>query len=40
VNLLWAATVFLGSGLLFVIQPMIAKMLLPRVGGAPSTWIT
>ena len=39
-NLLWAATVFLGSGLLFVIQPMIAKMLLPRVGGAPSTWIT
>jgi len=40
VSLLWAATVFLGSGLLFVIQPMIAKMLLPRVGGAPSTWIT
>jgi hypothetical protein len=33
-------TVFLGSGLLFVIQPMIARMLLPRVGGAPSTWTT
>jgi hypothetical protein len=40
VNVLWAVTVFLGSGLLFVIQPMIAKMLLPRVGGAPSTWTT
>jgi hypothetical protein len=33
-------TVFLGSGLLFVVQPMIARMLLPRVGGAPSTWTT
>jgi hypothetical protein len=40
VSLLWVATVFLGSGLLFVIQPMIARMLLPRVGGAPSTWTT
>ncbi len=39
-SLLWAVTVFLGSSLLFVIQPMIAKMLLPRVGGAPSTWTT
>ncbi len=39
-SLLWAVTVFLGSGLLFVIQPMIARMLLPRVGGAPSTWTT
>jgi hypothetical protein len=39
-SLLWAAAVFVGSGLLFVIQPMIAKMLLPRVGGAPSTWTT
>jgi len=40
VSLLWAVTVFLGSSLLFVIQPMIARMLLPRVGGAPSTWTT
>ncbi|HEU0107403.1 MAG TPA: fused MFS/spermidine synthase [Vicinamibacteria bacterium] len=39
-SLLWAVTVFLGSSLLFVLQPMIAKMLLPRVGGAPSTWTT
>jgi hypothetical protein len=40
VSLLWPATVFLGSALLFAIQPMIAKMLLPQVGGAPSTWTT
>jgi len=39
-GLLWAAAVFIGSGLLFVVQPMVAKMLLPRVGGAPSTWTT
>jgi len=35
-----AATVFLGSSLLFALQPMISRMLLPRVGGAPSTWTT
>jgi hypothetical protein len=40
VSVLWTAAVFVGSGLLFVIQPMIAKMLLPHVGGAPSTWTT
>jgi hypothetical protein len=37
---LWVAAVFVGSGLLFAVQPMVAKMLLPRVGGAPSTWTT
>jgi len=40
VSLLWPATVFLGSALLFAIQPMIAKMLLPQAGGAPATWTT
>ena len=40
IRVLWAATAFLGSGLLFVVQPMIAKMLLPRVGGAPAAWTT
>jgi hypothetical protein len=37
---LWTATVFVGSGLLFVVQPMVAKTLLPRLGGAPSVWAT
>lgn len=36
--MLWVVTVFVGSGLLFVAQPMIAKMLLPRLGGAPAVW--
>jgi hypothetical protein len=35
---LWVATIFIGSGLLFAVQPMIARMLLPRLGGAPSVW--
>ena len=38
--MLWPATVFLGSFLLFLVQPLVARMLLPRVGGAPSTWTT
>ena len=36
--MLWVATIFVGSGLLFAVQPMIARMLLPRLGGAPSVW--
>jgi hypothetical protein len=37
---LWMATVFVGSSLLFAVQPMIARMLLPRAGGAPAVWTT
>lgn len=35
---LFTATVLLGSFLLFLIQPMLARMLLPRFGGAPNVW--
>lgn len=31
---------FLGSGLLFMVQPMVARMLLPIAGGSPSLWNT
>lgn len=31
-------TIFVGSFLLFLIQPMIARMALPRLGGAPAVW--
>ena len=31
-------TIFLGSFLLFLVQPMIARLALPRLGGAPSVW--
>lgn len=34
----YAAAILLGAFLLFLVQPMAAKMLLPRLGGAPSVW--
>ncbi|HYM71450.1 MAG TPA: hypothetical protein VET89_00600, partial [Stellaceae bacterium] len=36
----YAATLFLSAGLLFLVQPMVTKMVLPRLGGAPSVWNT
>jgi len=35
---LYAATMFLSALLLFLMQPMFAKMVLPRLGGAPTVW--
>jgi hypothetical protein len=35
---LFTATTFVSSFLLFFIQPMFAKMVLPLLGGAPSVW--
>jgi hypothetical protein len=35
-----AVTIVLSAALLFVIQPMIAKTLLPRFGGSAGVWIT
>lgn len=37
-RLLFSATLFLSAGLLFIIQPMVAKILLPVYGGTPSVW--
>ena len=36
----FALTLFLSAFLLFCVQPMIAKMILPLLGGAPSVWNT
>ena len=35
---LFIVTIVTGSFLLFLTQPMIARMALPRLGGAPSVW--
>ncbi len=32
------AALFLSAALLFAVQPMFAKMVLPRLGGAPGVW--
>jgi hypothetical protein len=37
-GLLFIATTFLGGFLLFTLQPMIARMALPRLGGTPAVW--
>jgi hypothetical protein len=38
--LVYAVTIFLSAFLLFQIQPMIAKMILPWFGGSSAVWIT
>ena len=38
--LLYAATLFVGATLLFVVQPMVGKMILPLLGGTPAVWST
>jgi hypothetical protein len=40
VPLAFAVTLFVSAFLLFLIQPMIAQMILPRLGGTPAVWNT
>jgi spermidine synthase len=40
VLLLYSAAIFVGAGLLFVVQPMVGKMVLPLLGGTPAVWST
>lgn len=37
-RLRFVATICAGSFLLFLVQPMVARMALPRLGGAPAVW--
>jgi hypothetical protein len=34
----FASAIFLSAALLFVVQPMFTKLVLPRFGGSPSVW--
>ena len=36
--LLFAVTLFLSASLLFMVQPMVGKMVLPLLGGSPAVW--
>jgi hypothetical protein len=38
--LLVAATIFSGAFLLFLVQPLVARLLLPRFGGSAAVWAT
>ena len=36
----FAVTLFVSASLLFLVQPMVGKMILPRLGGTPAVWNT
>jgi hypothetical protein len=38
--ILFAITLFVSAFLLFLVQPMIGKMILPKLGGTPQVWNT
>lgn len=38
--LLYAVTLFVSAALLFVVQPMIGRLVLPLLGGTPAVWNT
>ncbi len=40
VPLLFTATIFLSASLLFFVQPLFAKIVLPVIGGSPAVWTT
>ncbi len=40
VQIIFALTVFVSSALLFWVQPMFSKMVLPLLGGSPAVWNT
>lgn len=40
ITLLYSVTLFLSAMLMFVLEPLFAKLLLPVVGGAPAVWPT
>ena len=39
-TVLYSITILLSAALLFMVQPMVARMILPRLGGTPATWNT
>jgi SAM-dependent methyltransferase len=38
--LVFTATIFLSAALLFFVQPLFARIVLPQIGGAPAVWTT
>jgi len=40
VALLFAGAAFTSAALVFMVEPMMAKLVLPRLGGAPAVWNT
>lgn len=40
IPLIFVATIFLSASLLFFVQPLFAKIVLPTTGGSPAVWTT
>ncbi len=40
IAVVYTITIFLSASLLFFVQPLFAKMVLPHLGGAPAVWTT
>ena len=40
VPVIFVATIFLSASLLFFVQPLFAKVVLPTIGGSPAVWTT
>jgi len=40
VPVVFTLTIFLSASLLFFVQPLFAKLVLPKIGGAPGVWTT
>ena len=40
IPIVFTATIFLSASLLFFVQPLFAKIVLPEIGGAPAVWTT
>ena len=40
VLLVYTVTMFASATLLFLVQPMFARMILPQLGGSPAVWNT
>ena len=38
--LTYAITIFIGAFLLFQVEPLLARYILPWFGGTPAVWIT
>src|SRR5688572_25599898 len=38
--IVFAITLFTSAFLLFLVQPMVGKQILPKLGGAPAVWST
>jgi hypothetical protein len=36
----FVTTLFVSAGLMFLVEPMVTKMVLPRLGGSPAAWST